>query len=98
MKKILMSLVASGSLLFAAASFTACGEADEAIDCAKICNKYAECVEEDYDETACIERCETKADEDENFAEATDDCESCIDERSCGESWVCIDECIAIVP
>jgi hypothetical protein len=77
---------------------TACDEADEVIDCTQICERYQDCVDDEYDVDDCVDRCETNADEDEDFAEATDACETCLDDQSCGESFDCVDECVGIVP
>ena len=96
----LLSIVAFAALGVAgpAVTLTGCGEADELVDCAKICNRYEECVDDEYPVDECIDECEANADEDDAFADKADACESCIDDRSCGESFPCIDECIGIVP
>jgi hypothetical protein len=76
----------------------ACEQVDQKVDCAKICNRYDECVDSDYDEAACRDSCEDRAANDDTFADKADACESCIDDRACSESFPCIDECIGIVP
>lgn len=73
-------------------------EIDEAVDCAQVCQRYDDCIDEDYDVTECVDRCEQRADEDERFADRADACEACLDERSCAESFPCVDECLGIVP
>ena len=41
-----------------AVTLTGCSEADELIDCTKICNKYSDCFDSEYDVDACVDRCE----------------------------------------
>lgn len=74
-------------------------EIDEQFDCIAICDKYADCVSDDYDVDDCADRCETSADEVQGFADKADACESCIDDRSCVEAaFPCASECSGIVP
>jgi len=76
-----------------------CDDADEAFDCLAVCDRYSECVTDDYDVEACADRCETNADDDQAFADKADACESCIDDRSCAEAaFPCAAECAGIVP
>jgi hypothetical protein len=77
---------------------TACDEADEAIDCAMICNRYKDCFDNAYDTEACRNRCEDNADNVADFDDHADDCENCLDDRSCTGSFACVDECSGIVP
>ena len=78
---------------------TACDKADEVIDCHKICNKYKECLNNDYDVGACVDRCEDKAANSDNASDQADACESCIDDKSCaGSTFACVAECAAFVP
>jgi hypothetical protein len=80
-------------------SLAACGEADELFDCTQICNRYDECVDEDSDVTACVDQCEDNADGEngEAFADQADECETCLDDRSCAESFPCTDECAGVI-
>lgn len=76
-----------------------CDDADEAFDCLAICDRYSECVSDEYDVDECADRCEMNADEDANFADKADSCEACIDDRSCVEAaFPCAAECSGIVP
>lgn len=84
--------------LLAVPALAACDAADRAFDCQSICERYADCFDADYDVGTCADRCEDNAERDADFDEHADDCESCIDDRSCGESFACADECIGIVP
>jgi tRNA C32,U32 (ribose-2'-O)-methylase TrmJ len=84
-------------LMAASVSLFACGEADEAFDCASICNSYDECVK-DTDVVACTSTCEDNADESEAFADRADDCETCLDDQdSCLEDLPCAVECAFLV-
>jgi hypothetical protein len=38
-------------------------QADEALDCSAICDRYQDCFDEDYDTDKCVDRCETRADD-----------------------------------
>lgn len=92
-KKLTLSSLFFGSLFLAGAG---CDEAEQAIDCNQICNRYSDCVDDDYDVSACRDRCEDMLDEDPNGA---DECEACIDDRSCtGAVFNCAAECAGIVP
>jgi len=87
-------LIASVFASFVSLGALGCDEADEVIDCAKICEKYDECIDEDTDVGACIDECEDTADQSEDAADQADACESCIDDRSCtGATFNCAVEC-----
>jgi hypothetical protein len=98
MKKFLFGMVAFCGLGLVSLVGAGCDDVDNAIDCAKICNKYEECFDEDYDTEDCIDRCEDLGDEDEALQDQADECESCIDDRACAETFPCANECIAFVP
>jgi hypothetical protein len=82
--------------------FAACGAddaVDRRIDCDTICDRYAECFDDDYDTEACANRCRDKAADDEDFEDKVDACESCIDDESCASgTFECTDNCLGIVP
>ena len=93
LKKLSLFVLLLGSIGVTA---TGCDEADQAIDCNQICNRYKDCFDKDYDVGACVDRCEPMLDSDPNGA---DDCEDCIDDRSCASSvFSCAAECGQIVP
>jgi hypothetical protein len=89
-----------------AASFTAlvlslgagCQEVDRAFDCAQICDRWRDCADSNYDVDTCTERCEDDAAAEPAFDQHADQCENCLDERTCGQSLGCATECIGIVP
>lgn len=86
------------SALALSLGLAACDDADELFDCAQICERYADCFDADYDVGECTSRCEDNADTDDQFAERADDCEACLDDRSCTGSFACAAECVGIVP
>jgi len=67
-------------------------------DCHVICERYQDCVDGNYDVGNCVDRCTDDAERDEDYAQRADDCQECLDEKACGESVACVDECIGIVP
>jgi hypothetical protein len=89
------------SLFALAISFAAttpgCSTVELAYDCDQICDRYQECFDADYDAGQCASECRANAG-DEAFGNTADECEACIDDRSCTGSFSCVDECIGIVP
>jgi hypothetical protein len=75
----------------------ACSTVENKYNCDQICDRYKDCFDANYDAEACQSDCEDQA-EDAGFADKAEDCEACIDDRSCSGSFVCIDECAGIVP
>ncbi|MCA9564336.1 MAG: hypothetical protein KC561_12650 [Myxococcales bacterium] len=99
-------LTAARTLMFALfavlfMALAACGtvdEIDQRLDCNAICDRYQECFDSDYDADACASRCESEGDTDPDYVDRADQCEACIDDLACTESFVCTDECAGIVP
>jgi hypothetical protein len=76
-----------------------CDSADRIYDCTSICNKYKDCADANYDVSACVSECRDKAAESEAYEDRADDCQACVDDRSCiGAAFNCADECVGIVP
>ena len=72
---------------------------DRAYDCDQICDKYKECVDPNYDDDACGDRCRDNADNSEAFEDKADDCQGCVDDMSCTAAvFNCNTECSGIVP
>lgn len=94
-KSILAGLCA---LALACTPLIGCSEVDQRADCASICTRYEDCFDSEYDSSACVDRCEAEGDSDERFVDRADQCEACIDDLACSESFVCVDECAGIVP
>ena len=97
-KTFAASTLATALALFATSSSTGCDKADEAFDCNQICDRYADCFDAAYDTDACATRCENNAADSDTFSDHADDCENCLDNKSCTGSFACTDECSGIVP
>lgn len=77
----------------------ACGddnEVDRTFDCGSICSRYSECVT-DIDVTECTDYCEDQAEANPNVEQAADECDDCIEGKSCAESSSCVADC-SLVP
>jgi hypothetical protein len=73
---------------------------DNRIDCRAICDKYEECVDDDFDVDECKDDCRQNALDDNEFESKVDRCSDCVTgDDSCVETaWSCTDECVGIVP
>lgn len=95
MKTLLMAglLAASAFLLI-----PACNQADNAVDCNGICERYQSCFDANYDSGACQDRCRDDADT-EGYATKADECSACITDKSCtSATFECATKCGGIVP
>jgi hypothetical protein len=85
-----------------AASLGCSDEADEVtnrITCADVCERYSDCFDEDYDVSACVDRCEDAATPDEETEAELEECHACIDDESCSSAvFECTAECVQFVP
>jgi len=96
MTKLGFACLLSMSVAFAAMS---CGAADRAYDCNQICNKYKDCADANYDASACASECRSNAADSASYADQADQCQACVDDRSCaGAAFGCGSECAGIVP
>ena len=69
------------------------------IDCHQVCQRYADCFKSDYDVDGCTDKCKDSADDDAARERKLEMCDSCIEDRSCGEAtFKCADDCLGIVP
>lgn len=85
--------------VFIALGCDAADEIEAEIDCQSVCDRYAECLDADYDVSACQDRCEDDVDTGDLSQGDLDDCENCIEERSCANAtFACATECGSIVP
>jgi hypothetical protein len=85
-------------LSLAAQSTMSCSEAERLYDCARICDGYADCIDDSIDRTDCTTTCEGKGQEDPDFAEQASDCEACIDDESCADAALqCASSCAPVV-
>jgi hypothetical protein len=72
-------------------------EIDQFSDCIDICGRYQDCFDESYDTDSCADRCEDM--DHTNERTEIDQCENCLDDRSCAEAvFPCAQECTNIVP
>jgi hypothetical protein len=75
-----------------------CG-ADRFFDCQSVCSRYRDCFDGRYDVDGCRSRCTEEADRDIDYKRRADDCEACIDDRSCtSATFSCFTTCAGIVP
>lgn len=84
---LLLSSTALGLLVWG------CGEAEELVDCAQICQAKKDCVDDAYDVSACTDDCEDRSDRDEDFRRDANECEACIEDRACAEQIECFGTC-----
>lgn len=93
---ILRTLTACGVLVSAvfllAPGCARDSEAGRTVDCANICSKYSECIEE-VDVSSCTSECEDKADADSSYQESAAACTECTDDRTCKEAESCWASC-----
>jgi hypothetical protein len=93
-----MSRFSALLISFAALTSIGCAEAERTFDCAKICNKYAECIDDGVDKADCTDRCEDHAQNDDTFEEQANECEDCVTGESCTDSTVeCSGACAWVV-
>ena len=73
-------------------------ELEQVVDCFEICDRYEDCVEE-IDVSACTDACEDMIEVSSDVRRRADDCEDCLDDRSCAEieAAACWDDC-PVVP
>lgn len=93
-RRILALGMAAGVIVL---SVGACGDVEEeirnTIDCAQVCDQWNDCFgdtdEVDVDITECTDTCEDRADADQAFEDAIDDCEDCLDDAAneCTSCW-----------
>ena len=88
-------------LCFAASlalGFASCDRAENALDCAAICDRYKDCWDKNYDSGKCRGDCRTKANNDSGFESRVDMCAACIEDKSCSGTFTCALECAPVVP
>jgi len=95
------AFVLMGSVGLAAGVFSSssgCG-ADAAFDCHQVCDRYKTCFDQSYDVGACSERCRTNSANSSTVRSQADQCEACIDDKSCASAtFSCATTCGSIVP
>lgn len=74
-------------------------EIDETVDCRDVCDRYQSCFNASYDTAACRSRCEGLVDADGGRPRAANDCDTCMDDRSCVSAvFSCQVPCAGILP
>jgi hypothetical protein len=97
---MLKSLIQAGIVLVIAASaLGGCSDAKNTITCSDVCNRYQDCFDEDYDVSSCVDRCKSRAGSDDDKQSQLNQCDACIDDKSCtAAAFSCATECVSIVP
>jgi len=81
-----------------AAGVCGCSGAENAMDCSSICDQYQRCWDNNYDTSQCRSNCTDKANSDKDFERKVGMCSACIEDRSCGGSFLCAADCLGVVP
>jgi hypothetical protein len=67
-------------------------------DCRVVCEKQQECFSADLNIDSCTDSCSEKGDDDQDYADKTQECAECVSERVCSEAaQSCLDDCFGIV-
>jgi hypothetical protein len=70
----------------------------DAADCSSVCNRYRECVDQNFDVSDCESRCVNKAGKDRDFDDRLTHCQSCTEGRTCSETVSnCVAPCAVLV-
>ena len=96
MKQTLILLAA----LFTLVPAMACnGPIENTVDCHRVCKRYADCFDSNYDIAACESTCRSNANSDAGYQHNVDTCEACIDDVSCtSATFNCSSQCSTVVP
>jgi hypothetical protein len=66
-------------------------------DCRSYCQRYQQCIEDDIEVNACVDRCEDASAEDQEHDEKVRECSTCVETRTCAESFdECVDDCFGV--
>jgi hypothetical protein len=85
--------------VFLAIGCDAADEIEAEIDCRSVCDRYSECFDGDYDVSGCQNDCENAVDSGDLQQSDLDECDNCIEDRSCADAtFSCAVECSSIVP
>ncbi|MDQ3034105.1 MAG: hypothetical protein M3Y87_16970 [Myxococcota bacterium] len=98
MRNLAMALFVATSL-FAMGCENPVEAIGESVDCMDVCERYRSCYDTNYDTGACRGRCEALVDADGGRPRAANDCDTCMDDRSCASAvFACGTECAGILP
>jgi hypothetical protein len=85
MRPIVTASSLAGLFLFAAG----CGAIDREVDCNKICDKKKECVDNNYNVSACVDSCRSQAKMSSSYGQKVNDCSACVETRACAQVAEC---------
>ncbi|MGC4095249.1 MAG: hypothetical protein QM756_46470 [Polyangiaceae bacterium] len=86
-------------LVVASSALGGCSDVKNTITCSEVCNRYKGCFDSSYDVSACTDRCKTRAGSDSDKQSQLDQCDACIEDKSCASAtFSCATECVSIVP
>lgn len=88
-------LVIAAGLLLALGS---CGLVDNYVDCNRICNRYRDCVDANYNASSCISRCYDQSRSNPDYNRKANECSACLEDRACQQSVPCTLPCAGIAP
>ncbi|EYF02601.1 Hypothetical protein CAP_6712 [Chondromyces apiculatus DSM 436] len=97
MRRTMMGFALLSMSIFAGLFAGGCDDVDELVNCQEICQNYADCVDSEYDVEGCRNECETKSDNDKDYASDANVCEACLDGKACAEQIECFDDCPVIL-
>jgi hypothetical protein len=70
-----------------------CQDLQELADCQDICENFKTCADSSYDVGKCRDNCETRADNDKDFASTVGECQACVTNKACSEQLKCTGDC-----
>ena len=99
-KTLPFALALASLAAFAGVGCSAADPITNHFDCHDICQRYADCIDHDYDVDACESRCKSDASNSDDKQNKLDDCHDCIgDADSCIDDIAkCSSSCGAFVP
>jgi len=72
---------------------------DQSVDCHDICTRYRDCYDANYNVDACRSRCENYVHGDGGHGDQANQCDMCLDPRSCTTvAFACGSQCVNIIP
>lgn len=88
-------LLIAGIAAFVGGCESAAESVEEAVECGQICEAFEDCRGDEFDVSACVDRCE---DLDEGEVQVAEDCDDCLDRESvdCPDEEPCREACRAI--
>ena len=93
MRRMKMGFAFLSLSMFAALFTGGCDDLEESVNCNAACEKYASCEDNDYDSAGCFDRCETRSDNDKDFASRVNVCDACLEGKACDEQAGCLEDC-----